>query len=202
MYLACLDLEGVLVPEIWIAVAEAVGVPELKRTTRDEPDYGKLMAYRIALLNEHGLGYREIERVISEMRPLDGAKAFLDELRSFAQVVIVSDTFDVFARPLMKQLGWPTIFCHELLTDEKGRVTGWKSRLDNHKEATVRGLQAIGFDTIATGDSFNDLAMIRAGKQGFLFRTTPAIRDANPDLPALETYEELLSAFRKAMGLK
>lgn len=199
MYMTCLDLEGVLVPEIWIAFAEETGIPELKKTTRDEPDYNKLMKYRLDILKEHGLGLKEIQETIEKIDPMPGAKEFLDELRSFTQVVIISDTFTQFARPLMKKLGWPTLFCNELVVAENGEVTDFKMRIENSKYSTVKALQSAGVDTIASGDSFNDLGMIRASKAGFLFRTTDAIREANPDVPALETYDELLSAIKKAI---
>ena len=195
MNICCLDLEGVLVPEIWIAFAGASGIPELTRTTRDEPDYDKLMAWRMGILREHGLGLPDIQRVISTIDPLPGAKEFLDKLRAKTQVIIISDTFEEFAKPLMEKLGWPTIFCNSLEVDEQGMLCGVKMRCEDPKLTTVRGLQSIGFDTIATGDSFNDLYMIRASKAGFLFRTTEAIAAANPDLPAYETYDELLAAF-------
>ena len=196
MFITCLDLEGVLVPEIWIAFAEATGIPELKKTTRDEPDYGKLMAYRIDILKEHGLGLKEIQDVISTIEPMDGAKEFLDELRCITQVIIISDTFTQFATPLMKKLGWPTIFCNSLVVSETGEVTGFKMRVDNSKYTTVRALQSIGYDTIASGDSYNDLGMIKASKYGFLFRSTDKIIADNPDVPAYETYEDLLNAIK------
>ena len=199
MYMTCLDLEGVLVPEIWIAFAEETGIPELKKTTRDEPDYDKLMKYRLDILKEHGLGLKEIQATIEKIDPMPGAKEFLDELRSFTQVVIISDTFTQFAQPLMKKLGWPTLFCNELVVAENGEVTGYKMRIENSKYSTVKALHSAGVTTIASGDSFNDLGMIRASKAGFLFRTTDAIKEANPDVPALETYDELLAAIRKAM---
>ena len=199
MYMTCLDLEGVLVPEIWIAFAEETGIPELKKTTRDEPDYDKLMKYRLAILKEHGLGLKEIQATIEKIDPMPGAKEFLDELRSFTQVVIISDTFTQFAQPLMKKLGWPTLFCNELVVAENGEVTDFKMRIENSKYSTVKALQSAGVQTIASGDSFNDLGMIRASKAGFLFRTTDAIKEANPDVPALETYDELLTAIKKAM---
>ena len=199
MYMTCLDLEGVLVPEIWIAFAEETGIPELKKTTRDEPDYNKLMKYRLDILKEHGLGLKEIQETIEKIDPMPGAKEFLDALRSFTQVVIISDTFTQFARPLMKKLGWPTLFCNELVVAENGEVTDFKMRIENSKYSTVKALQSAGVDTIASGDSFNDLGMIRASKAGFLFRTTDAIKEANPDVPALETYDELLAAIKKAM---
>ena len=194
--MTCLDLEGVLVPEIWIAFAEETGIPELKKTTRDEPDYDKLMKYRLDILKEHGLGLPEIQATIEKIDPLPGAKEFLDELRSFGQVVIISDTFTQFAKPLMKKLGWPTLFCNELVVAESGEVTGFKMRIEESKKSTVLALQAAGLETIASGDSFNDLGMIRASKTGFLFCTTDAIKEANPDVPALETYDELLAAIK------
>ena len=199
MYITCLDLEGVLVPEIWIAFAEATGIPELKKTTRDEPDYDKLMAYRIEILKEHGLGLKEIQDVIATIEPMEGAKEFLDELRSFTQVIIISDTFNQFATPLMKKLGWPTIFCNTLEVSDAGEVTGFKMRVENSKYTTVRALQSIGYDTIASGDSYNDLGMIKASKAGFLFRSTEKIIADNPDVPAYETYADLLDAIKKAM---
>ena len=199
MYITCLDLEGVLVPEIWIAFAEATGIPELKKTTRDEPDYDKLMAYRIEILKEHGLGLKEIQDVIATIEPMEGAKEFLDELRSFTQVIIISDTFNQFATPLMKKLGWPTIFCNTLEVSDAGEVTGFKMRVENSKYTTVRALQSIGYDTIASGDSYNDLGMIKASKAGFLFRSTEKIIADNPDVPAYETYAELLAAIKAAM---
>ena len=201
MFITCLDLEGVLVPEIWIAFSEASGIPELRRTTREEPDYDKLMRWRLELLREHGLGLREIQRTIEGIEPLPGAKDFLDELRSFAQVVIVSDTFTQFAQPLMRRLGWPTIFCNELTTAPDGEITGWKMRCEHTKLSTVRALQSCGFETIASGDSFNDLEMIRASSAGFLFRSPENIRADNPDIPACETYGELLENIRHAMNL-
>ena len=199
MYITCLDLEGVLVPEIWIAFAEATGIPELKKTTRDEPDYDKLMAYRIGILKEHGLGLKEIQDVIATIEPMEGAKEFLDELRSVTQVIILSDTFTQFATPLMKKLGWPTIFCNTLEVSESGEVTGFRMRVENSKYTTVRALQSIGYDTIASGDSYNDLGMIKASKAGFLFRSTEKIIADNPDVPAYETYAELLAAIKAAM---
>ena len=195
MDIVCLDLEGVLVPEIWIEFANATGIQELTRTTREEPDYDKLMQYRLDILKEHHLGLSEIQKVIATMDPMDGAKEFLDELRSLAQVVIVSDTFSQFAQPLMKKLGWPTIFCNELLVDEDGMISGWKMRKAEKKQTVIELLQQIGFETIASGDSHNDLGMIRASKAGFLFKTTPELAKANPDITALETYDELLAAF-------
>lgn len=195
MNICCLDLEGVLVPEIWIALADASGISALTRTTRDEPDYGKLMAWRMDILRDHGLGLKDIQKVISTIDPLPGSKEFLDSLREKSQVIIISDTFEEFAQPLMGKLGWPTIFCSALEIDEDGMLAGVRMRCSNSKLETVRGLHAIGFETIATGDSYNDLAMIRASKAGFLFRTTEAIKADNPDLAAYETYEELLAAF-------
>lgn len=198
MKLVCLDLEGVLVPEIWIAFADAVGVPALRRTTRDEPDYDKLMGQRIALLRENGLGYDEIRRTIAGIDPLPGAKAFLDALREKTQVIILSDTFEEFAMPLMAKLGYPTIFCNRLEIAPDGAVTGYRMRVEHSKLTTVRALQSIGYDTVAAGDSYNDLDMIRAGKQGFLFRTTAAIRAENPDLQAFDAYDDLLAALLAA----
>ena len=199
MYITCLDVEGVLVPEIWIAFAEASGIPELKKTTRDEPDYDKLMKWRLGVLKEYGLGLKEIQDVIRTIDPLPGAKEFLDELRSFTQVILISDTFTQFASPLMEKLGWPTLFCNSLEVAENGEITGFKMRVEQSKLTTVQALQSIGFDTIASGDSYNDLGMIRASKAGFLFRSTDKIKADYPDIPAYETYEELLSAIRKAM---
>ena len=199
MEIVCLDLEGVLVPEIWIAFAEASGIPELKRTTRDEPDYDKLMNWRIGVLKEHGLGLKEIQETIAKIDPMPGAKEFLDELRSLCQVIIISDTFTQFAAPLMKKLGMPTIFCNSLEVAENGEITGFKMRCEQSKLTTVKALQSIGYDTIASGDSFNDLGMIQASKAGFLFRTTDAIKADYPQFPAYETYDELLDAIRKAM---
>mgnify|MGYP000659336447 FL=1 len=198
MKLICLDLEGVLVPEIWVAFAEASRIPELKKTTRDEPDYNKLMRWRLSVLKEHGLGLKEIQETIASIDPLPGAKEFLDELRSFAQVIIISDTFTEFAQPLMKKLGWPTIFCNSLVVAEDGEITDYKMRVENSKLTTVRALQSIGFETVASGDSYNDLGMILAGKSGFLFRTTEQIKADYPQIPALETYEELLNALKEA----
>lgn len=198
MKLICLDLEGVLVPEIWVAFAEASKIPELKKTTRDEPDYDKLMHWRLSVLKEHGLGLKEIQETIASIDPLPGAKEFLDELRSFAQVIIISDTFTEFAQPLMKKLGWPTIFCNSLVVAEDGEITDYKMRVENSKLTTVRALQSIGFETVASGDSYNDLGMILAGKSGFLFRTTEQIKADYPQIPALETYEELLNALKEA----
>ena len=191
MDIVCLDLEGVLVPEIWIAFAQESGIPELKKTTRDEPDYDKLMRWRIGVLKEHGLGLKQIQDTIAGIDPLPGAKEFLDELRSITQVIIVSDTFSQFAAPLMKKLGWPTIFCNSLEIAENGEITGFKMRCEQSKLTTVKALQSIGFNTIASGDSYNDLGMIKAGKAGFLFKSTDKIIADNPDIPAYETYEEL-----------
>ena len=199
MNIVCLDLEGVLVPEIWIAFSEASGIPELKRTTRDEPDYDKLMKWRLGILKEHGLGLKEIQDVIATIDPLPGAKEFLDELRSLTQVIIISDTFSEFATPLMKKLGWPTIFCNSLEVAADGEITGFKMRIADSKLTTVKALQSIGYDTIASGDSYNDLAMIKASKAGFLFRSTEQIIAGNPELPAFESYDELLSAIKKAL---
>lgn len=200
MDIVCLDLEGVLVPEIWIAFAEATGILELKRTTRDEPDYDKLMRWRIGILKEHGLGLKEIQATIATIDPLVGAKEFLDELRSFCQVIIISDTFTQFATPLMEKLGWPTIFCNSLTVAEDGEITGFKMRIENSKLATVKALQSIGYETIASGDSYNDLGMIKASKAGFLFRSTEKIKAEHPELAAYETYEELMGAIKKAMA--
>ncbi len=199
MNIVCLDLEGVLVPEIWIAFAEATGIPELKKTTRDEPDYNKLMNYRLAILKEHGLGLKEIQDTIATIDPMPGAKEFLDELRSITQVIIISDTFSQFATPLMKKLGWPTIFCNSLEVAENGEITGFKMRCEQSKLTTVKALQSIGYETIASGDSFNDLGMIQASKAGFLFRSTEAIKKDYPQYPAYETYEELLAGIKAAL---
>ena len=199
MFITCLDLEGVLVPEIWIAFAEASGIPELKRTTRDEPDYDKLMKWRLGILKEHGLGLKEIQETIEKIDPMPGARAFLDELRELGQVIIISDTFTQFAKPLIKKLGWPTIFCNELEVAEDGEITGFKMRIEQSKLSTVKALQSIGFETIASGDSYNDLGMIRASKAGFLFKSTDQIKNDNLDLPAYETYEELLAAIKAAV---
>lgn len=199
MYITCLDLEGVLVPEIWIAFAEKSGIPQLKKTTRDEPDYDKLMAGRLSILKEHGLGLREIQDVIADIDPLPGAKEFLDELRSLTQVILISDTFEQFAKPLMKKLGWPTIFCNTLEVAENGEITGYKMRVEKSKYATVKALQSIGFETIASGDSYNDLGMIEASKAGFLFKSTEQIKADYPNLPAFENYDELLAAIKDAM---
>ena len=199
MYITCLDLEGVLVPEIWIAFAEASGIPELKKTTRDEPDYDKLMNYRIGILKEHGLGLKEIQETIAKIEPMEGAKEFLDELRSMCQTIIISDTFTQFAAPLMKKLGMPTIFCNTLEVAENGEITGFKMRCEKSKLTTVKALQSIGYETIASGDSFNDLGMIQASKAGFLFRSTEQIKKDYPQYPAFETYDELLNAIKKAI---
>ncbi len=199
MNVVCLDLEGVLVPEIWIAFSEATGIPELRRTTRDEPDYDKLMKYRIAILKEHSLGLKEIQQTIAGIDPMPGAKEFLDELRSLTQVVIISDTFSQFATPLMKKLGWPTIFCNELEVAENGEITGYKMRCEKSKLTTVKAFQSCGCETIAAGDSFNDLAMIEASKAGFLFRTTDQIKKDYPQFPAFENYDEFLEAIKKAL---
>lgn len=198
MYITCLDLEGVLVPEIWIAFAEASGIPELKKTTRDEPDYDKLMRWRIGILKEHGLGLKEIQDTIEKIDPLPGAKEFLDELRSFSQVIIISDTFTQFAAPLMKKLGMPTIFCNTLEVAADGEITGFRMRIENSKLTTVKALQSIGYETIASGDSYNDLGMIKASRAGFLFRSTEKIKAENPELAAYDTYEELMAAIREA----
>jgi len=199
MNIVCLDMEGVLVPEIWIAFAEATGINELRLTTRDEPDYDKLMKYRIRLLKEHGLGLKEIQQVISTIDLMPGAKEFLDELRSITQVIILSDTFEQFATPLMKKLGWPTIFCNTLEVNENGEITGYKMRVEKSKLTTVKALQSIGFDTIASGDSFNDLGMIQASKAGFLFKSTEKIKADYPAIPAFEEYGELLAAIKAAL---
>ena len=199
MFITCLDLEGVLVPEIWIAFSEKSGIPELRRTTRDEPDYDKLMRWRLDILREHHLGLNEIREVIAAIDPMPGAREFLDELRSFTQAVILSDTFTQFASPLMEKLGWPTILCNELVVAPDGSIADYKMRCRNTKLSSVRVFQSIGFDTIAAGDSFNDLDMIRASKAGVLFRSTDAIRAANPDLPACDSYDELLRLIRDAM---
>ncbi len=197
MNIVCLDLEGVLVPEIWIAFAEASGIPELKRTTRDEPDYDKLMRWRLSILKEHHLGLNEIRAIIEKIEPLQGAKAFLDELREITQVIIISDTFTQFGMPLMKKLGNPTLFCNTLEVAEDGEITGFKMRIENSKLTTVKALHAMGYETIAAGDSYNDLGMIRASKAGFLFKSTDKIKADNPDLAAYETYDELLKAIKK-----
>ncbi len=199
MNIVCLDLEGVLVPEIWIAFSQVSGIPELKRTTRDEPDYDKLMKWRLGILKEHGLGLKEIQETIANIDPLPGAKEFLDELRKVTQVIIISDTFSEFAGPLMAKLGYPTIFCNSLEVAPSGEITGFNMRIENSKLTTVKALQSIGFETIASGDSYNDLGMIRASKAGFLFRSTEQIKKDNPDLPAYETFDELAAAIRKAL---
>ena len=199
MDIVCLDLEGVLVPEIWIAFAEESGIPELKKTTRDEPDYDKLMNWRLGILKEHGLGLKEIQETIAKIDPLPGAKEFLDKLREMGQVIIISDTFTQFAKPLMKKLGWPTIFCNSLEVAPDGTITGFKMRIEKSKYTTVKALQSIGFETIASGDSYNDLGMIEASKAGFLFRSTEQIKKDHPELAAYETYEELFDAIKKAM---
>ena len=199
MNIVCLDLEGVLVPEIWVAFAEETGIPELKKTTRDEPDYDKLMKWRLGILKEHGLGLKEIQETIAKIDPMPGAKEFLDELRSMTQVIIISDTFTQFAAPLMKKLGWPTIFCNSLEVAENGEITGYRMRVENSKYSTVKALQSIGFETIASGDSHNDLGMIKAIKAGFLFKSTEQIKKDNPELEAYETYEQLMEAIKKAL---
>ncbi len=199
MNIVCLDLEGVLVPEIWIAFAEASGIPELRRTTRDEPDYNKLMNYRIAILKEHGLGLKEIQDTIAKIDPLPGAKEFLDELRTLSQVIIISDTFTQFAAPLMKKLGMPTIFCNTLEVADNGEITGFRMRIKDSKLSSVRALQSIGYETIASGDSYNDLAMIKASKAGFLFRSTEKIKADYPELPAFEEFDDLLNAIKAAL---
>lgn len=199
MNIVCLDLEGVLVPEIWVAFAEETGIPELKKTTRDEPDYDKLMKWRLGILKEHGLGLKEIQETIAKIDPMPGAKEFLDELRSMTQVIIISDTFTLFAAPLMKKLGWPTIFCNSLEVAENGEITGYRMRVENSKYSTVKALQSIGFETIASGDSHNDLGMIKASKAGFLFKSTEQIKKDNPELEAYETYEQLMEAIKKAL---
>lgn len=200
MDIVCLDLEGVLVPEIWIAFAEETGIPELKRTTRDEPDYDKLMNYRLGILKEHGLGLKEIQDTIAKIDPIPGAKEFLDELRAMTQVIIISDTFSQFAGPLMKKLGYPTIFCNSLEVADSGEITGFRMRCEKSKYTTVKALQSIGYDTIASGDSHNDLGMIQASKAGFLFKSTEQIKAEYPDIPAYETYEELLGAIRGVLS--
>lgn len=196
MNIVCLDMEGVLVPEIWIAFAEESGIPELKKTTRDEPDYDKLMRYRLDILKQHGLGLKEVQETIAKIEPMDGAKEFLDELRSLTQVIILSDTFTQFAGPLMKKLGMPTIFCNTLEVADNGEITGFRMRVENSKLTTVKALQSIGFETIASGDSYNDLGMIKASKAGFLFKSTDKIKADYPELPAYETYDELLAAIK------
>ena len=200
MDIVCLDMEGVLVPEIWIAFSEASGIPELKRTTRDEPDYDKLMNYRLAILKEHGLGLKEVQDVIATIDPMPGAKEFLDELRSLTQVIILSDTYTQFAGPLMKKLGMPTIFCNELVVADDGEITGFKMRCKQSKLTTVKALQSCGFDTIASGDSHNDIGMIQASKAGFLFKSTDAIKAEYPEIPAFEEYDELLAAIKENLG--
>ena len=199
MNIVCLDMEGVLVPEIWIAFSKASGIPELSRTTRDEPDYNKLMKWRLGILKEHGLGLKEIQNVIATIDPMPGAKEFLDELRTMTQVIILSDTFTQFAKPLMKKLGWPTIFCNTLDVAESGEVTGFKMRVEQSKLSTVKALQSIGYETIAAGDSYNDLGMIRASKAGFLFKSTEKIIADNPDLQAFEKFGDLLAAIKGAL---
>ena len=199
MNIVCLDMEGVLVPEIWIAFAEASGIPELRRTTRDEPDYNKLMNFRLGILKEHGLGLKEIQATIAKIDPLPGAREFLDELRATTQVIILSDTFEQFAKPLMEKLNWPTIFCNTLEVADSGEITGYKMRCEKSKLTTVKALQSIGYETIAAGDSFNDLAMIQAGKAGFLFKSTEQIKKDYPELPAYEEFGDLLSAIKAAL---
>lgn len=199
MNIVCLDMEGVLVPEIWIAFSQASGIPELSRTTRDEPDYDKLMRWRLGILKEHGLGLKEIQATIAKIDPLPGAREFLDELRALTQVVILSDTFEQFAKPLMAKLGWPTLFCNTLEVAPDGEITGYKMRCPQSKLTTVKALQSCGFDTIAAGDSFNDLGMIQAGKAGFLFKSTPQIKADYPDIPAFEAFDDLLAAIKKAL---
>lgn len=199
MNIVCLDMEGVLVPEIWIAFAHASGIPELTRTTRDEPDYDKLMNWRLGILKEHGLGLREIQDTIAKIDPIPGAKEFLDELRTLTQVIIISDTFQEFASPLMKKLNWPTIFCNSLEVSAQGEITGFKMRVAQSKLATVKALQSIGYETIASGDSYNDLGMIQAGKAGFLFKSTDKIKADYPDIPAYEEFEDLLHAIKKVL---
>lgn len=199
MNIVCLDMEGVLVPEIWIAFAKESGIPELTRTTRDEPDYDKLMRWRLGILKEHGLGLKEIQDTIAKIEPLPGAKKFLDELRTMTQVIIISDTFQEFARPLMEKLNWPTIFCNSLEVAENGEITGFKMRVAQSKLATVKALQSIGFETIASGDSYNDLGMIQASKAGFLFKSTDKIKADYPEIPAYEEFDELLAAIREAL---
>ena len=200
MDIVCLDMEGVLVPEIWIAFAEATDIPELKKTTRDEPDYDKLMKYRLAILKDRGLGLKEIQDVIAGIDPLPGAKEFLDELRTLTQVIVISDTFEQFAKPLMAKLGWPTLFCNSLVVAEDGSISDYRMRVEKSKLSTVKALQSIGFDTIAAGDSYNDLAMIRASRAGFLFRSTDKIKEDNPDLPAFEEFDDFLAAIKDALN--
>ena len=197
MNIVCLDMEGVLTPEIWIAFSEASGIPELRRTTRDEPDYDKLMRWRLGILKEHGLGLKEIQATIATIDPLPGAKEFMDELRSITQAVILSDTFSQFAQPLMKKMGWPTLLCNELVVAPDGEIVDFKLRCKNTKLSTVKAFQSVGYETIAAGDNFNDLAMIRASKAGILFRSTEAIKAANPDLPAVEEFDELLRLIKE-----
>lgn len=199
MNIVCLDLEGVLVPEIWIAFAKESGIPELTRTTRDEPDYDKLMNWRLGILKEHGLGLKDVQNVIAKIDPMPGAKEFLDILRTMTQVIIISDTFEEFASPLMKKLGRPTIFCNSLEVSDSGEITGFKMRIENSKLTTVKALQSIGYETIASGDSYNDLGMIQASKAGFLFKSTDKIKADHPELPAFETYDELMAAIKKAL---
>ena len=199
MNIVCLDMEGVLVPEIWIAFSEASGIPELRRTTRDEPDYDKLMKFRLGILREHGLGLKEIQATIAKIDPLPGAREFMDELRTLTQVIILSDTFEEFARPLMEKLNWPTIFCNSLEVAESGEITGYRMRCEKSKLTTVKALQSIGYDTIAAGDSFNDLGMIQASKAGFLFKSTEQIKKDYPQLPAYEEFDDLLSAIKAAL---
>ena len=199
MNIVCLDMEGVLVPEIWIAFAEASGIPELKRTTRDEPDYDKLMRWRLGILKEHGLGLKEIQETIAKIEPLPGAKKFLDELRSITQVIILSDTFEEFAKPLMEKLGWPSIFCNSLEVAENGEITGFRMRCEQSKLTTVKALQSIGYDTICSGDSYNDLGMILNSKAGFLFKSTDKIKADYPQLPAYEEFDDLLAAIKAAL---
>ena len=200
MKIVCLDMEGVLVPEIWIAFSEATGIPELKRTTRDEPDYDKLMHFRMDILNERGLGLKQIQEVIATIDPLPGAREFLDELRETTQVIVISDTFEQFAQPLMRKLGWPTLMCNTLEVADDGRIAGYQMRVADSKLSTVKALHSIGYDTIAAGDSFNDLKMIRYGKRGFLFKSTPAIIESNPDVPAFEEFDDLLAAIKEALA--
>lgn len=199
MDIVCLDMEGVLVPEIWIAFSEASGIPELRRTTRDEPDYDKLMRWRLGILKEHGLGLKEIQDTIATIDPLPGAREFLDELRKQTQVIIISDTFTQFAMPLMKKLGYPTLFCNTLEVADDGEITGFKMRIENSKLTTVKALQSMGFDTIAAGDSYNDLAMIKASRAGFLFRSTEQIKADNPDIPAFEEFDDFLNAIKSEL---
>lgn len=200
MNIVCLDLEGVLVPEIWIAFADAAGIPELRRTTRDEPDYDKLMAYRLRILDEHGLGLSDIQEVIATIDPMPGAREFLDELRSITPVVVISDTFEQFAAPLVEKLGWPLLMCNRLEVAEDGHIAGYQMRIADSKLSTVKALHSIGYDIIAAGDSFNDLKMIRFGKAGFLFKSTPAIIEANPDVPAFDEFPEFLAALKEALA--